>query len=126
MMLIELKPYGTKPLYEQLMLEIKRGIATCQLTPGSPLPSVRSLASDIGINMHTVNKVYKALQAEGVLLKVKSGFVVNPNPLTPTQLTEEKLSNLIYEIALEMKLYNWSNEHVMSKLDEIKFEREDN
>ena len=71
-MIIELQPYSDKPIYEQLILEIKRGIITGELQPGEALPSVRTLAADIGINMHTVNKVYKHLQNEKVLVKQKS------------------------------------------------------
>ena len=76
-MIIELQPHSDKPIYEQLILEIKRGIVMGQLQPGEHLPSVRALAADIGINMHTVNKVYKHLQNEQILLKQKSGFIVN-------------------------------------------------
>ena len=34
---------------------------------GDALPSVRQLADDIGINMHTVNKAYALLRQEGIL-----------------------------------------------------------
>lgn len=69
------------PIYEQLKNEILVGIAKKQLLPGDRLPSVRSLASDIGVNMHTVNKAYQQLKQEGYLLiHRQKGVVVNPDP----------------------------------------------
>ena len=43
-----------EPLYLQIRNQIVAGIATGELEPGQALPSVRSLASDLGINLHTV------------------------------------------------------------------------
>lgn len=122
-MIIELQPYGDKPIYEQLILEIKRGIITGQLELGNPLPSVRTLASDIGINMHTVNKVYKHLQQEKVLVKQKNGFVVNPEPLKPTEDVLNGFSQRIYELAIEKELYGLSEAEVLEMMREVKFKR---
>ena len=53
------------------------GIATGQLEPGQSLPSVRSLASDLGINLHTVNKAYAVLRDEGyVRMRGRAGAVI--------------------------------------------------
>ena len=48
-----------------------------RLQPGDQLPSVRRLASDLGINLHTVNKAYAVLRDEGyVAMRGRSGAVV--------------------------------------------------
>lgn len=79
-MYIQLDFESDIPIYEQLKDEIIIGIAKEQLLPGDRLPSVRSLASDIGINLHTVNKAYQQLQQEGFLLIHRQrGVVVNPD-----------------------------------------------
>jgi len=115
-MIIELQPYSDKPIYEQLILEIKRGIITGELQPGEAVPSVRTLASDIGINMHTVNKVYKHLQQEKVLVKQKSGFIVNPEQLNPTQDVLSQLSQKIYEMVIEKELYKLSDTEILEMI----------
>lgn len=56
------------PIYIQIRNEIIKGIAKGSLENGYSLPSVRSLASDIGINMHTVNKAYTILKGEGYII----------------------------------------------------------
>ncbi|MBO1001489.1 GntR family transcriptional regulator [Pseudogracilibacillus auburnensis] len=79
-MYIQLDFESETPIYEQLKNEIIIGIAKKQLVPGERLPSVRSLASDIGINLHTVNKAYQQLKQEGFLLIHRQrGVVVHPD-----------------------------------------------
>ena len=64
-------------LYVQLYNQIIYGIANAQLLPGDSLPSVRELAQDIGINMHTVNKAYAILRQDGYLrLDRRNGAVI--------------------------------------------------
>lgn len=66
-----------EPLYLQIRNQIVAGIATGELEPGQALPSVRSLASDLGINLHTANKAYAVLRDEGyVRMRGRAGAVV--------------------------------------------------
>ncbi|SEQ33607.1 DNA-binding transcriptional regulator YhcF, GntR family [Lachnospiraceae bacterium RM5] len=54
-------------IYMQLRNQIIEGIATDVLKEGDSLPSVRQMAEELGINMHTVNKAYTVLKNEGLL-----------------------------------------------------------
>lgn len=67
MFYIEIDFNSDEALYMQLRNQIILGIATRRLTEGESLPSVRQLADEIGINMHTVNKAYSLLRQEGFL-----------------------------------------------------------
>lgn len=76
---IQLDFEADEPIYEQLKHQIIAGIAKKELTPGESLPSVRAMAADIGINLHTVNKAYQQLKQEGfILIHRQKGVVVNP------------------------------------------------
>lgn len=67
-------------IYLQLCNQIILGIATEEFREGDPLPSVRQLADNIGINMHTVNKAYTVLKQEGfVKLDRRKGAVISLN-----------------------------------------------
>lgn len=69
-----------EPIYTQLIQQIISGIAKKELFPGERLPSVRTLAADIGINLHTVNKAYQQLKQEGfILIHRQRGVVINPD-----------------------------------------------
>ena len=66
-MIVEIDFNSEAALYIQLINQIIIGIATDQIREGDTLPSVRQLADNIGINMHTVNKAYSVLKQEGFL-----------------------------------------------------------
>ena len=69
---------SNEAIYVQLCNQIIYGIATNQLTDGESLPSVRSLADAININMHTVNKAYGILREEGyVKLDRRRGAIIS-------------------------------------------------
>ncbi|MDD6036001.1 MAG: GntR family transcriptional regulator [Lachnospiraceae bacterium] len=79
-MLIQIDFGSEEAFYVQLYNQIIYGIANAELQPGDTLPSVRELAEDIGINMHTVNKAYAILRQEGYLrLDRRHGAVVAVN-----------------------------------------------
>jgi DNA-binding transcriptional regulator YhcF (GntR family) len=76
-MLIEIDFSSDEAIYQQLCNQIILGIATSRLTDGDVLPSVRQMADDIGINMHTVNKAYTVLKQEGyVKVDRRKGAVI--------------------------------------------------
>lgn len=83
-MYISLDFESEEPIYTQLKQQIIAGIARKDLLPGEDLPSIRSLAADIGINLHTVNKAYQQLRQEGfILIHRQKGVVVNPDGMPP-------------------------------------------
>ena len=89
-MLIKIKPDSDIPIYLQLREQIIDGIASGQLKPGDPLPSVRQMASDLGINMHTVNKAYIFLQTDGyVRVMGRRGVVIAEAPCPDSKTIKE-------------------------------------
>ena len=66
-MIVTIDFNSDEAIYIQLCNQIILGIATAQLHDGDSLPSVRDLAEDVGINMHTVNKAYSLLKQEGYI-----------------------------------------------------------
>lgn len=76
-MIIEIDFNSDEALYLQVRNQIIHGIATSRLQEGDLLPSVRQMADEIGINMHTVNKAYTVLKQEGFIrLDRRKGAVV--------------------------------------------------
>ncbi len=66
-MMIRIEPDSDIPIYTQLTNQIIEGIARGRIKPGDSLPSVRSFAADLGVNMHTVNKSYHELEKKGII-----------------------------------------------------------
>ena len=78
-MFIQTEPASDVPIYIQLAHQLMELIASGQLKEGEPLPSVRALATDLGVNMHTVNKSYHELEKKGIIRIIpKSGAIINP------------------------------------------------
>lgn len=76
-MYIKIDFNSEEAFYVQLRNQIIFGIATNQFQEGDTLPSVRQLAENIGINMHTVNKAYTVLKQEGFIrLDRRKGAVI--------------------------------------------------
>ena len=76
-MLVRIDFESDVALYIQLRDQIIMGIATETIKNGESLPSVRQMAEEIGINMHTVNKTYALLREEGfITLDRRNGAVV--------------------------------------------------
>ena len=113
-MFINLNLESSEPIYIQLQQQIIEGIAKKQLQPGDALPSVRSLAADIGINLHTVNKAYQQLKQDGfILIHRQKGVVVHPDGVP--QADEE------YRQDLKAKLRPLIADSICRGLSEVEF-----
>lgn len=111
---IQLDLESSEPIYIQLQNQIIEGIAKNKIHPGDPLPSVRSLAADIGINLHTVNKAYQHLKQEGfILIHRQKGVVVNPDGVPKADDAYKKL--------LHSKMHPIIAESVCRQMDEREF-----
>jgi len=94
---------ASEPIYTQLKHHIIAGIAKKELLPGEALPSVRAMAADIGINLHTVNKAYQQLKQEGfILIHRQKGVVINPDGVPQADdMYRRKLSHTLHPLIAE-------------------------
>ena len=58
---------STEPIYRQLIEQVRRRIASGQLSAGQEIPSVRELAHNLAVHPMTVSKAFSLLEAEGLL-----------------------------------------------------------
>ena len=104
-MIVSIDECSSEPLYKQIHDQVVAGIATGELEPGMSLPSVRSLASDLGINLHTVNKAYAVLRDEGyVQMRGRAGAVISePSDASRADKNRQSLENMegdLFKLAL--------------------------
>src|SRR3974377_1939001 len=66
-MLIQLNFKSGKPVYLQVVDQVKAAAASGALRPGEPLPSIRPLAEQLRVNRNTVAKAYTELEGQGVI-----------------------------------------------------------
>jgi len=71
--LLRIDTNDRRAIYQQIADGIKTLIASGQLRDGQPLPAVRQMAADLGVNLNTIATAYRELQSEGLIV-VKRGL----------------------------------------------------
>ncbi|MDB0441571.1 GntR family transcriptional regulator [Clostridioides difficile] len=90
-MILNLDFNSDKSIYVQIKEEITKAIASGELKINESLPSVRSMAENIGVNLHTVNKSYNELKEEGFLnIDRRKGAIVAQLPMETENSTRQK------------------------------------
>lgn len=117
-MILEIDFNSDEAIYLQLRNQIVLGIATARLREGDVLPSVRQLAENIGINMHTVNKAYSVLRQEGfVKVDRRKGAIIAID--TDKMRAVKEMREVLQVILAEAWCKNISREEVHALIDEI-------
>ena len=83
-MLLQINYKSGKPVYLQVVDQIKAAAASGALQPGEALPCIRPLAEELRVNRNTIAKAYSELESTGVIEAVpgKGCFVKeNQSPL---------------------------------------------
>src|SRR6266436_4540910 len=80
-MLIQLNFRSGKPVYLQVVDQIKSAAASGALQAGEPVPSIRPLAEQLRINRNTVAKAYTELESQGIIETIagKGCFITKNN-----------------------------------------------
>lgn len=106
------------PIFEQLKKQILEFISIGILSPNDQLPSVRSLAMQIGVNPNTVSKAYQELEAQGYIFTEKGkGCFVSDNE-SDRLIKENKLLEF-REIVKEMQQYHISSNNLIKEIESI-------
>ena len=93
------------PIYQQILLYIKRGIAAGRIADGEELPSRRVLSALLGVNPNTIQKAYKLLEEDGLIQSrtgAKSSVVVTEEMLKRIriELLEEEVRSAVTSFKL--------------------------
>jgi GntR family transcriptional regulator len=81
-----------RPMYYQIMEQIKQLIAVGDWSEGQTIPSIRQLAVDLGVSVITVKRAYLELEREGVIVTHHGkGSQITPNADLKTRIREQEL-----------------------------------
>ena len=124
-MLVTLDNRDLRPLYLQIMDEIRRAIVVGKLKPEDPLPSVRDLASGLVINPRTVSQAYQELEREGVVyVKRGQGTFVAPSMKKNSRERESLARTVAKHALLEARRSGLDVDELISTLREVAAEEE--
>ena len=116
-MIISINDSSDIPIYLQLRNQIVQGISTGQLSPGEQLPTVRTLALEIGINSMTVSKAYQILKQEGyITTDRRSGARIRQSFPKQNQLSESN-RELLKQIISEAQIQGLSKDDFLKECE---------
>ena len=104
-MKLHINPKEGKPIYRQIMDQVKYLIASGRLSPGDELPTVRGLAQDLLINPNTVARAYRELEQAGILVTRQGAGTYVSTQGTP--LSREACGRLLLERARAFAAEAW-------------------
>ncbi len=113
-----LDPKSGIPFYRQIIDQIRYGIATGRLAIGEQLPTARSLAVELKINLNTVIKAYKELEIQNIL-ETQQGtgtFIGNARLDIPHKEQQGKLKQICDEFVTMSAHYGFSIQEMIGEL----------
>ena len=113
-----LDPKAGIPFYRQIIDQIKYGIASGNLKAGEQLPTVRSLAVELKINLNTVTKAYKELEIQNIL-ETQQGtgtFISRKIIEIPNKEKKKKLKSICNEFLTIAYSYGFTTEDIINEL----------
>ena len=124
-MLISINEKDTRPIYLQIIGQLKEQVSNGTLKPGDELPSVIELADSLGINMHTVRSAYLKLRDQGIInlrlgRKARIAKFQESAQITPaTNNIPERLKEIIVDALLAGLSPDFLRELVNQQLEQL-------
>ena len=115
--MINLDYQSRTPIYEQIISQIEKYVALGVLKPKEQIPSIREMASVLGINPNTVKKAYSELENKGVIqtFSTKGNFISDNVEKIKDSNIESKI-NEIKRIINELEKFGITKDEIMDKL----------
>ncbi|RXT07296.1 GntR family transcriptional regulator [Ammoniphilus sp. CFH 90114] len=118
---IRVSEESREPIYHQIETQIKALIVGGQIPPGTPLPSIRILASELACSVITTRKAYQNLESSGFIKTIqgKGTFVINIERETKDR-TKKKVVHEGFQKVLEQgKQLGFSEDEIRSIFNEV-------
>ena len=113
----------SRPMYLQIMEQIKQRIAVGDWAAGQAIPSIRHLAADVGVSVITVKRAYLELEREGVILtrQGKGCFVASDSEIG-ARIREQELTEYLEQAVRSAAMMGLSPKNLEKRIREV-FER---
>ena len=117
--MINLDYQSRTPIYEQIINEIEKYVSLGILKPQEQIPSIRDMASSLGINPNTVKKAYSELENRGVIqtISTKGTFIAQDIDKVKNDKIESKIND-IKKIINELEKIGITKEEVIKRINE--------
>ena len=116
----KLDPKSGVPFYRQIIDQIRYGVAAGSLNIGEQLPTVRSLAVDLKVNLNTVSKAYRELEIQNIL-ETQQGtgtFIGSMEVRLSDNERQSKLASICTEFLSIAASYGFSIDEMINELSQ--------
>jgi DNA-binding transcriptional regulator YhcF (GntR family) len=117
-MVIKIDEYSDIPIYMQIRNQIVMGISSGELKAGEQLPTVRTLALEIGINTMTVSKTYQMLKNEGYIMTDRKNGARVREQIEQSGVISEENKNELRRIVSEARISGVAKKDIQKLVDE--------
>ena len=118
-----------RPMYLQIIEQIKKRISLGDWPPGEKLPSIRELAVAIRVSVITIKRAYQELESQGVIYTQQGkGSFVSPDSTLERQMRESDMTEQLTNVLSLAESLGWSLEDIAQRLNELqrkKYGKED-
>jgi GntR family transcriptional regulator len=114
---INISQTDPRPMYLQIMEQIRARVAARNWPPGKELPSIRALAAALNVSVITVKRAYLDLETEGVIVTRhgKGSFVADVNGLAG-ELKEAELDRHLADAAILARQLGLTEDQLAARL----------
>ena len=108
-----------KPLFEQIVEQVKQQIITGILEPGEALPSMRSLAKTLRVSVITTKRAYEELEREGYVISTvgKGTFIAGQSAEILKEWQMRELENKLEAVVNEAKQIGLNRDELIELID---------
>lgn len=119
--MIQLDNRSSKPLYEQIIEQVKYNVIKGYLQPGDAIPSVRKLALELSVTPATVAKAYQELERQKVIetIRAKGTFIASRVELKQDEDKIAKIRQQMNSNILELKLMGYDKQKIQVMIEEM-------
>ncbi len=127
-MLFKIDPNSSKPVYLQLIDQVKYAVASGRLREGDRLGAIRDVAVQTRVNRNTVARAYAELERQGVIRSRpgQGSFISGEGPQVGRARAKKHLGELIDELLAQAHQFKLSQEELLSlvreRLKKVKLE----
>ncbi len=119
--MIKINASSSKPLYEQIVDNIKSNYVKGYLKPGDEIPSVRKLAMQLSVTPNTVAKAYQELERDKVIVTIrgKGTYISSESDI---KMNDERLDSIRKEMTtkiVELTYMGMSKDEIISMFEDI-------
>lgn len=108
-----------RPMYLQIMEQIRQRVAVGEWVPGEEIPSIRQLAVALRVSVITVKRAYLELEREGVIVTQQGkGSIVAPDPELSPRLYDQEFTEHLDQVVRLAALLGLTPEELAARLRE--------